>query len=98
MRSYPEPLYYVVVFASRRTEGDNGYSEEADHLGELAAQQPGYLGHDAARSGPELGITVSYWKDEESIAVATPVCSTVDEPSPSIHGAGSGAPLNRGSP
>jgi heme-degrading monooxygenase HmoA len=30
----------------------------------LAAQQPGYLGVEAAREG--LGITVSYWADEDA--------------------------------
>jgi heme-degrading monooxygenase HmoA len=30
----------------------------------LAAEQPGYLGIEAARDG--LGITVSYWLDEAS--------------------------------
>jgi heme-degrading monooxygenase HmoA len=34
---------------------------------ELAAQQPGYLGVDTARDADGLGITVSYWRDEESI-------------------------------
>jgi len=32
---------------------------------ELAAKQDGYLGIELAREG--LGITVSYWKDLESI-------------------------------
>jgi heme-degrading monooxygenase HmoA len=35
-------------------------------MAELAAEQPGYLGMESARD--ELGITVSYWRDEESIA------------------------------
>jgi heme-degrading monooxygenase HmoA len=68
MRTYPHPPCYVVVFTSRRTPGDNGYSDSAARLDELAAQQPGYLGHESARSSPELGITVSYWKDEDSIS------------------------------
>ena len=33
----------------------------------LAAQQPGYLGHESARSADGFGITVSYWRDEESV-------------------------------
>ncbi len=33
----------------------------------LAAQQPGFLGVETARDGSVFGITVSYWKDEESI-------------------------------
>jgi heme-degrading monooxygenase HmoA len=34
----------------------------------LAADQPGFLGVDAARRADGLGVTVSYWRDEESIA------------------------------
>jgi heme-degrading monooxygenase HmoA len=35
---------------------------------ELARAQPGYLGVESARGEDGLGITVSYWRDEESIA------------------------------
>jgi heme-degrading monooxygenase HmoA len=34
---------------------------------ELAATMPGYLGIDSARGAGGFGITVSYWRDEESI-------------------------------
>ncbi|WP_218511856.1 antibiotic biosynthesis monooxygenase [Variovorax sp. dw_308] len=61
----PEPPYYAVIFTSLRTEGDNGYRAMAQRMGELAAQQPGYLGIESAREG--IGITVSYWRDLESI-------------------------------
>ena len=61
----PEPPYYAVIFTTTRTEGDNGYAEMAQKMEELAKQQPGYLGIESAREG--LGITVSYWKDLESI-------------------------------
>ncbi|MCG7562388.1 MULTISPECIES: antibiotic biosynthesis monooxygenase [Pseudoalteromonas] len=61
----PEPPYYAVIFTSSRTEEDNGYSEIASRMVELAEQQPGYLGIESARE--ELGITVSYWTDLESI-------------------------------
>jgi heme-degrading monooxygenase HmoA len=64
----PEPPYYAVVFTSRRTDGDRGYGRTSDRMLELAAQQPGYLGVDSVRDGSGLGITVSYWRDEESIA------------------------------
>jgi heme-degrading monooxygenase HmoA len=62
---FPEPPYYAVIFTSHRTEGDNDYAEAAAHMAELAARQPGYLGMESARD--KLGITVSYWRDEESI-------------------------------
>jgi heme-degrading monooxygenase HmoA len=58
----PEPPYVAVVFTSLRTEGDHGYAAMSARMDELAAQQPGYLGIEAARDG--LGITVSYWADE----------------------------------
>lgn len=61
----PELPYYAVIFTSVRTEGDNGYAEMADRMVELARQQDGFLGVESARN--EIGITVSYWRDLESI-------------------------------
>jgi heme-degrading monooxygenase HmoA len=61
----PKPPYYAVIFSSTRTIGDNGYSEMADKMVELASQQDGFLGVESARN--EIGITVSYWKDLNSI-------------------------------
>lgn len=61
----PLPPYYAVVFTTLRTEGDNGYAEMSQSMEELAAEQPGYLGIEAAREA--IGITVSYWSDLESI-------------------------------
>lgn len=61
----PKPPYYAVIFSSIRTEGDHGYEAMADKMMELAKQQDGFLGVESARN--ELGITVSYWRDLESI-------------------------------
>jgi heme-degrading monooxygenase HmoA len=61
----PEPPYYAVIFTSVRTDGDHGYAAMAARLLELARQQPGFLGIDSARE--DLGISVSYWTDLESI-------------------------------
>lgn len=61
----PVPPYYVVIFTSIRTDGDNGYALMSDKMLELAKNQPGFLGVESARE--QLGITVSYWKDLESI-------------------------------
>lgn len=64
----PEPPYYAVIFTSVRTDADAaGYAETARVMGERAALQPGYLGVESARSDG-LGLTVSYWRDLESIA------------------------------
>ena len=62
----PQPPYYAVIFSSLRTEGDNGYGATADRMEELAAQQPGFLGIESARSG--FGITVGYFRSLEDIA------------------------------
>lgn len=61
----PKPPYYAVIFSSVRTEGDNGYEAMADRMVELARQQDGFLGVESTRN--EIGITVSYWRDLESI-------------------------------
>jgi len=61
----PEAPYYAVIFTSTRTEGDHGYAAMSDRMIELAEKQPGFLGVEHARE--DLGITVSYWKDLESI-------------------------------
>lgn len=63
----PQPPYYAVIFTSQRTPGEAGYGEMARRMGELAAQQPGYLGVESARDGEGLGITVSYWRSLEDI-------------------------------
>lgn len=62
----PEPPYYAVIFTSLRTEVEEGYGEAAERMVALAATMPGFLGVESAREG--LGITVSYWRDLESIA------------------------------
>jgi len=64
----PEPPYYAVIFASQRTEGDQGYAQMASLMDELAQQQPGYLGAEFARDASGFGITVSYWESLQAIA------------------------------
>jgi heme-degrading monooxygenase HmoA len=64
----PQPPYYAVIFSSRRTAGDEGYEQMAARMVELAAQQPGFLGAESARSADGFGITVSYWRSEADIA------------------------------
>ncbi|WP_447528479.1 antibiotic biosynthesis monooxygenase family protein [Vreelandella sp. TE19] len=61
----PKPPYYAVVFTSIRTDDEQGYAEMAARMMELAAEQPGFLGVESARE--EVGVTVSYWADIESI-------------------------------
>lgn len=61
----PKPPYYAVIFSSTNTENTVDYAEMADKMVKLASQQQGFLGIESASN--ELGITVSYWTDLESI-------------------------------
>ena len=61
----PKPLYYAIIFSSIQNNDSTGYQETAERMLELAAKQPGFLGVESVRE--ILGITVSYWKDLESI-------------------------------
>lgn len=65
MAKTPKPPYYAVIFTSLLVENADGYGEMADRMVDLAASQPGFLGVESARE--DLGITVSYWSDVESI-------------------------------
>ena len=61
----PKPPYYAVIFSSHHGDDLEGYAATATRMLELAAGQPGFLGVESARD--DLGITVSYWTDLESI-------------------------------
>ncbi|WP_395042843.1 antibiotic biosynthesis monooxygenase family protein [Flavobacterium sp.] len=60
-----KPPYYAVIFTSIRTNIDDDYAIMATKMENLAKLQDGFLGVESARN--EIGITVSYWKDLESI-------------------------------
>jgi heme-degrading monooxygenase HmoA len=60
----PEPPYVAVIFTSLRRQADDGYAVMSARMLQLAAEQPGYLGVESAKEG--IGITVSYWRDEEA--------------------------------
>lgn len=59
--------YYAVIFSSQRTEGDKGYSNMAEKMERLAAEQPGFLGVESVRDASGAGITISYWDSLEAI-------------------------------
>jgi heme-degrading monooxygenase HmoA len=62
----PEPPYYAVIFTNVLSD-DDGYAEMGEAMMALALAQPGCLGAETARAASRLGITVSYWRDEQSI-------------------------------
>jgi len=61
----PKPPYYAVIFTSIRTDLNENYSETSKRMVDLASRSEGFLGVESARE--DIGITVSYWKDTESI-------------------------------
>ncbi|MDG1475983.1 MAG: antibiotic biosynthesis monooxygenase [Vicingaceae bacterium] len=61
----PSPPYFAVIFTSKLNEDAPDYEALSNQMVELVKQQSGFLGFESARE--ELGITVSYWKDEASI-------------------------------
>ena len=63
----PEPPYYAVIFSSLRGPEDPDYHDAAARMLALAAVQPGFLGVESVRGGDGFGLTVSYWRDEQSI-------------------------------
>ena len=68
MATTPEPPYVAVVFTNRRTASDDAaYQLAAAHMESLAAEMPGFLGIESARGADRVGITVSYWTDEDAV-------------------------------
>lgn len=61
----PKPPYYAVIFTSISAPQQQGYGDMAEKMLNLASRQPGFLGVESARE--QLGITVSYWSDLDSI-------------------------------
>lgn len=61
----PHEPYVAVIFSSQHTGAEpDEYATAAVRMEELAAEQPGYLGIESARSPDGFGITVSYWRSE----------------------------------
>lgn len=67
--SQPVDPYIAVIFTSTRTlEHGEEYSQWAKRMSDLVRTQPGFISEVSARD-PEtrFGITISYFKDEESV-------------------------------
>lgn len=64
----PKPPYYAVIFTNRLADNHEGYEAMGEAMYELALKQPGCLGAESTRDIDRIGITVSYWQDEASIA------------------------------
>ena len=57
--------YYAVIFTSKHTEDQEGYTEMANNMEVLAKQQRGFISIESARN--DIGITVSYWENLDAI-------------------------------
>lgn len=66
MSDKPSPPYYAVIFSSVRTDNDDGYAQTIEHMMDLGLKHPGCLGLESVSEG-DKGISVSYWKDLNSI-------------------------------
>jgi len=64
----PDPPYYAVIFTNQLSEDDAGYEEMGEAMYTLALAHPGCLGAESTLDATGLGITVSYWDNEDSIA------------------------------
>ena len=64
----PSNEYIAVIFTSMHSgKGIEAYSSISDRMVEIASKQGRYLGIEGSRDENGMGITVSYWKSEESI-------------------------------
>ena len=67
-KAAPPAPYYAVIFSSTLSDNAEGYGEMAARMVELAREQEGFIDvESAARTSEGFGITVSYWRDLESI-------------------------------
>lgn len=64
---WPNP-HFAVIFSYEAMPGRGEDYEEMDRITlELAAQQPGYLGHESVNANGR-SIFISYWRSREDIA------------------------------
>jgi len=63
----PDPPYYAVIFTNQSSSDQSGYAGMASKMVKLAERQPGFIGVESTRDADGLGITVSYWSDEDAL-------------------------------
>ncbi|MEZ4751065.1 MAG: antibiotic biosynthesis monooxygenase [Bdellovibrionota bacterium] len=62
-----EDARFVVTFKSRLSSESQDYGPMAEKMRKLAEAHDGYLGMDSVRGDDGIGISISYWRDWESI-------------------------------
>ena len=58
---------FAVIFISRLKADTPGYAETARRMAELVVAMPGFLGMASWRDEEGRGVTISWWRDEDSI-------------------------------
>lgn len=66
MATLPSGTIAVIFVAQRTSADEDGYQAAAGAMDRLAASQAGYVGIETVRGNDGLGITVSYWVNEEA--------------------------------
>ncbi|MBT5581084.1 MAG: antibiotic biosynthesis monooxygenase [Acidimicrobiaceae bacterium] len=68
MASTPPPPYVAVLFTNRLAPGtDHAYDTTVARMLALAQTIDGFFGIESIRAADQTGITISYWRDYESI-------------------------------
>ena len=62
-----ETPYFASIFTTQLGENLDGYDETSDRMAELVEKYDGFMGMHSARDENGYGITVCYWKSEDSI-------------------------------
>ncbi len=66
MSTYPHGTIAVIFMSQRTGNDDAGYQSAAAAMEMLAKAQNGYCGIDSVRNADGLGITVSYWQNDDA--------------------------------
>tara|TARA_B100001559_G_C16341544_1_gene548274 strand:+ start:448 stop:789 length:342 start_codon:yes stop_codon:yes gene_type:complete len=62
-----ETPYFASIFTTQLGENLDDYDETSDRMAELVEKYDGFMGMHSARDENGYGITVCYWKSEDSI-------------------------------
>ena len=62
-----ETPYFASIFTTQLGKNLDGYDETSDRMAELVEKYDGFMGMHSARDENGYGITVCYWKSEDSI-------------------------------
>jgi heme-degrading monooxygenase HmoA len=62
-----ETPYFATIFTTQLSDALEGYDEASNLMAELVGKYDGFMGMHSARDQDGYGITVCYWKSEDSI-------------------------------